>query len=57
MFTLEICSEWEVSVPQAVQVVAGLYERGMGTDHGVCREGIAESCEDSNIVPAMSIVN
>ena len=42
---------------QAVQVVAGLYERGMGTGHGVCREGIAESCEDSNLVPAMSIVN
>lgn len=34
-----------VSISQEVQVVTGLYERGMGTGRTVRREGTAESCE------------
>ena len=46
----------EVGVSQTVQVVAGLHERGIGTGHAVCREGIAESCEGfKSCTPAAAI--
>jgi hypothetical protein len=45
VFALEICSDQMADVSQAVQVVAGLYGRGICTGHSMCREGNTKICE------------